>query len=393
MNDIEALEKLVLDDDFQELSRILKSRPPNIFRILGIEYDEVRWSAFLAWLLDPNEDHGLGDKFLRAFLVDILKDARDEKLRAIDIYLKKLSDVEVRVEEDFGEYGRGDITIRCHEDNLLCIIENKVWSAEGEDQTERYFNAGEEIKVDEGFEKVVCIFLTLDGTLPKKEEFIPYSYRQLVEVLDSTIALGEWIPNQALGLIKQFHQNVREVIGMQDSDEVKELCRKVISKHMPAIEKLYQYWPDRKRFFADLANAIDEKEEIFNVYIGSSWMFLSPKGWIRNTKNNSDLYYLILDYGKNIIFVLEYATGRENIEIPEPLKNCVNKLLEKQEGHFRAKPHPNLDYKLAEEWTKIPVPTNYTNWEHKIEEITKRFLDFLERFPIATLEEVPGVKG
>jgi len=40
----------------------------NLFYLLGLGTDEVRHSAFLAWLFDPSAAHGQGDQFLRAFL-------------------------------------------------------------------------------------------------------------------------------------------------------------------------------------------------------------------------------------------------------------------------------------------------------------------------------------
>ena len=45
----------------------------------------------LAWLLDPNENHGLGDKFLKNTLIQILKENEDKeydsfKLLLMDLY-------------------------------------------------------------------------------------------------------------------------------------------------------------------------------------------------------------------------------------------------------------------------------------------------------------------
>ncbi|MFH2007093.1 MAG: PD-(D/E)XK nuclease family protein [bacterium] len=48
-------------------------REPNIFSILGTEEMSSSINAFLAWLLNPNASHGLEDAFLRAFLVEAIK--------------------------------------------------------------------------------------------------------------------------------------------------------------------------------------------------------------------------------------------------------------------------------------------------------------------------------
>jgi hypothetical protein len=40
----------------------------NVFNLFGIGADEVRHSAFLAWLFDPAASHGQGARFFAAFL-------------------------------------------------------------------------------------------------------------------------------------------------------------------------------------------------------------------------------------------------------------------------------------------------------------------------------------
>ena len=62
----ETLHKLEADTSFQQLSQ--KMQTLNIFEVLGITNAEIRHSNFLAWLLDPNGNHGMGDKFLREFV-------------------------------------------------------------------------------------------------------------------------------------------------------------------------------------------------------------------------------------------------------------------------------------------------------------------------------------
>ena len=62
----ETLHKLEADTSFQHLSQ--KMQTPNSFEVLGITNAEIRHSNFLAWLLDPNGNHGMGDKFLREFV-------------------------------------------------------------------------------------------------------------------------------------------------------------------------------------------------------------------------------------------------------------------------------------------------------------------------------------
>ena len=43
----------------------------NIFDVLGVSRAEIRHSNMLGWLLDPNENHGLGDSFLYGIISKI----------------------------------------------------------------------------------------------------------------------------------------------------------------------------------------------------------------------------------------------------------------------------------------------------------------------------------
>ena len=45
----------------------------NIFDVLKVTNTEIRHSNILAWLLDPNENHGIGDSFLKEFITKIVQ--------------------------------------------------------------------------------------------------------------------------------------------------------------------------------------------------------------------------------------------------------------------------------------------------------------------------------
>ena len=46
----------------------------NIFDAVGMERQEVKHSAFIAWLLDPDKPHGLGNRFLDEFCKRLFND-------------------------------------------------------------------------------------------------------------------------------------------------------------------------------------------------------------------------------------------------------------------------------------------------------------------------------
>ena len=75
LSEITNLYKLAEKD---KLERIKQGDFFNVFNTIGLRTEEVRLhSAFIAELLNPNGNHGLGEKFLKIFI--------DEKARHFGI--------------------------------------------------------------------------------------------------------------------------------------------------------------------------------------------------------------------------------------------------------------------------------------------------------------------
>ena len=114
----------------------------NIFRILRAAHHEIRHSNMLAWLLTPDENHGLGDRFFRRWLMQVVHNADDEMKRRlglpspIEIDALDIESVEVARERE-----NIDLLIIVHAMNgtswAICI-ENKVESAQHTNQLRRY---------------------------------------------------------------------------------------------------------------------------------------------------------------------------------------------------------------------------------------------------------------
>ena len=77
-------EKLVVLRDFLLKADCLNAlgelvSEPNVFEVLKVSQYEIRHSNTLAWLLNPNENHGLGDSFLKEIIrIAILNQTEDE---------------------------------------------------------------------------------------------------------------------------------------------------------------------------------------------------------------------------------------------------------------------------------------------------------------------------
>ncbi len=107
MNDkdiINQLNDLVQEYDFIELNKLLQYKF-NLFQLLNIETKEIYYSKILGWLLNPQENHKLGDIFLREFLKTLIRNNErsnyfhDMQIEYIDIDCIPLDNVKVSVEK------------------------------------------------------------------------------------------------------------------------------------------------------------------------------------------------------------------------------------------------------------------------------------------------------
>ena len=133
LTDRQALEELIIDNpDLERLEALLDEF--NIFEAIGMVNQEIRHSAFLAFLLDPNQNHGMGDAFLKRLLQKVLAGAQETALPVslIDLDIWSLDDSAV-----FCERHNIDILLLNDTHKLAIIIENKIYSGEHSDQLER----------------------------------------------------------------------------------------------------------------------------------------------------------------------------------------------------------------------------------------------------------------
>ena len=193
--------KLLEDSDFDDLEAEL--RKPNIFSILGIGRMEIRHSNFLAWLLDPNESHGLGNRVLIRVLRDLALDDKND-LDIFKINELNFSNVEVNREVPISlkdEDGSIDILIvfRDDKDKLLICIENKIDTTDFDGQLKKYRTYikntfKKENERDDGY-KHIFVYLTPNRATHRDAEeieWINYTYKNGIikhlENIEKTIA-------------------------------------------------------------------------------------------------------------------------------------------------------------------------------------------------------------
>jgi len=80
----ESLNRLENSPEFKSLKAKLGEL--NFFELLRVENQESCHSEILAWLLNPDRDHGLANSFLKAWLKEVFKDSDPRDPVNIDEY-------------------------------------------------------------------------------------------------------------------------------------------------------------------------------------------------------------------------------------------------------------------------------------------------------------------
>lgn len=235
----QALETFVVDNaDLETLEGYLDQF--NIFDALGIVRQELRHSDFLAFLLDPQQNHGLGDSFVRKLLQRILIANQDKASRVSPVHLDAwdLSHLTVR-----REWQNIDVLVVDHVNKLVVVFENKIASSEHSNQLLRYLSI-----VDGEFPSkewtCLAIYLTPDGGDPSSTDYLPADFGIVADTVDSLAQSRKATLDLAVReLMIHYAQMLRRHI-VTDS-EIADLCRRIYHRHQRAIDLIFEHRPDQ----------------------------------------------------------------------------------------------------------------------------------------------------
>lgn len=275
MNTKEAqdlLEAFICDKDLKELEQMFGKF--NIFDCLKLTRTEIRHSNFLAWLLDPNETHGLRDYFLKEFLKNILKSKKTEiaEINGKEIEPKSSENSDEIIKrpysvpsifdidywdmtetEVFRESEYIDLLLVDEKNKFVFVIENKIDSFQHSNQLARYRDYVDEQYPNTTYQK---LFIYLK---PKKETVEkPYIYLSYHTVRDTIKELiddkDDKISDEILVAIKHYNEILERDI-MNSEDELKKICRQIYRKHKTAIDLITK---NSSNYKSDVLNAMEK---------------------------------------------------------------------------------------------------------------------------------------
>ena len=239
---MQALNDFLSDPDLRRLEELTSE--VNFFDIMKITRMEIRHSNMLAWLLDPNENHGLGDKTLKGFITLAAKHKKKHDRSFDPSFIAQMDHSSFSL---FREWCNIDILAVSQSEKFVLCIENTIDSGEHGNQLETYINRVERTYRD--YQKLF-VYLSPDGRESSDtERWLSMSYWDVVNVIENALS-DSAISAEAKLIIDNYLKTVRrDILGNKD---IKDLCTEIYQKHKKAIDLIIENRPDTLELVRDI---------------------------------------------------------------------------------------------------------------------------------------------
>ena len=283
----------ILTPEFMQLDRLLKRF--NVFDATDMRRREVKHTKFLAHLLNPNESHGLGIKFLENFIINLNNESNGQP---IDFLSLDLMNAQILSEQSLETSSKKGKTIDLlllipnvidNEKITLIAIEAKVDAKESVDQLSDYRSLIEKIYGKEIFNRHYY-FLTARGDDPSDATWSGVTFGSVVTpTIEALIsAYKDTISDYLISIFEDY-------IEIIDGDHVQEtkadrLAEKISQEALTVIKSLK---PDA---------AFKTQERIIQIRFSAALEFL--KNYDNDPRKNINLSFEKLLKDKSLSFPL-----------------------------------------------------------------------------------------
>lgn len=298
------------DSIYQNLSTSYNKQ--NIFSILKIERNENRHSAFLCWLFNPDSEHGLGLIPLKKLLA--LYALHNEALQPDLAMLMISGNYQLEVEDCTTERSlnqiaesrgkdRLDIWMKlwltdCDGNKMMMplVIENKIYSNEGQNQTKKYHDAVAQYLAKEKRAHAIEIYLTPDDTKTCScEQFVHLTYQTLLDnVIEPLTAYP--MSSEYSDLINAYIENL-SVPATQwtddkeiDPNKLSNSILAISSTHRKNLTDLYSRYKELYDAALFVAGGEATRKLMNDINVNSEYVELLQNFW----DNNINLFTTIL---------------------------------------------------------------------------------------------------
>ncbi|MGA7556242.1 MAG: PD-(D/E)XK nuclease family protein [Candidatus Acidiferrales bacterium] len=269
-----SLEAFVVDNaDLERLEFLLTQF--NIFEAIGMVRQEERHSHFLAYLLNPQQNHGLRDVFVKKLLKQVVSvgDGFQFPVSPIDLDTWNLEQSEVST-----EWQNIDILLTDERNNLIVAIENKIGTSEHSNQLERYWQV---LQKHFPGKRILGMYLSPDGEKPSHANFYSVGYARIASIIEGlSESSGVGLAADVRATMLHYAQMLRRRIVSES--EIAELCRRIYRKHKDALDLIDEYKPDQQATIQSfLDGLIESAPELILDFSSKRYIRFSLKNWAR----------------------------------------------------------------------------------------------------------------
>lgn len=358
-DDMKALKDFLLDIECLDPLAEWTSKF-NLFDILKITRTEIRHSNMLSWLLNPNENHGLGDSVIRGFIQYVATTFPDD-MDVFDTLLMDFHNFSIQ-----REWHNIDILAVSQNEKFIFCIENKIDSGEHDNQLNRYREIVEDTYPDY---KKMYVYLSPEGVEASDPDYwCSMSYQDVLSIIDNARMKVKLLPDVEL-LINNYVDAVRrDIVG---DERLVQICAEIYAKHKKALDLIFENRPDRALEIANILKdwAIEKTErgeievvldKCSKAYIRFKTKIMSEilpdseeenSGW--NTKNH---YFYEIRNNEGTGFLMSLTLSSRNLT--DEQRDICNKINE----HF-----PSRQQKANWQW-RTPFATKQVKIDDELSE-------------------------
>ena len=207
----DGLQELLEDPRFLKYHEaVVKPRTFNPFDVLRYSDYEIRHSNVLAWLLQPDETHGIGGAFIRDFATALNDEAREQSIPPVPVPSSFAAD-NIRVERELDHV---DITLFFENERAVVAIENKTdeTAPEHAEQVRGYEKTLRE-RYRGKYDAIRSVLLTTSREPgASRGDLIHMSWIRVHDIVNS-IRERERFPSEAGERVRAFLGQYLEIVG------------------------------------------------------------------------------------------------------------------------------------------------------------------------------------
>lgn len=236
--------EIVLQSKITQNESLKRGERFNVFSAVRVDHYEIKHSAFIAELLNPEGSHGQDTTFLSSFLKNCCPKDFEFSLQGVKVYTEFATDS-----------GRIDILVMNNKKQGL-IIENKIYANDGDEQLIRYNDEAKRL-LHNGY---MILYLTPDGDKASEKSAKGVDYQTLSYRKDIINWLRECVRQSAhLPLIRetiiQYINHVKQLTNQDMDNSNKEKLLVTMAENAECVKAIYS------------VNWLEYLEYVFGTYV------------------------------------------------------------------------------------------------------------------------------